>query len=176
MANYFTPGWRVVYTRPQHEKRVKADLAEMNIRTFLPCVKTLRTWKDRNKYISLPAFPSYIFVYLESHLDYYAAMDIQSVLYFLRSGKEVARLKDDVIEKITMFLGISEDIEVLEARFPPGQELLILEGAFSGQRCEFVEYNGSLKAIVRVDIMQRCMLVTLPKDHVSMRAENFEFA
>lgn len=176
MMNRFNPGWRVIYTRPQHEKRVQADLAERNIRTFLPCVKTLRTWNDRKKYISMPLFPSYIFVYLESNMDYYTALEIQSALYFLKSGKEVALVRDEVIDQISMLLGISEDIEVLEGRFSGGQKLLILEGAFSGQYCEFVEYNGSLKAIVRVDIMQRCMLVTLPKDHVALPAENFEYA
>ena len=63
--------WHVVYTRHQHEKAVDQILASKGFTTFLPLYRSVRRWKDRIKVLSLPLFPSYIFVNggLERHLD-----------------------------------------------------------------------------------------------------------
>lgn len=172
MLNQFNQGWFVIYTRPQHEKKIQQELTEKGLRIFLPCVKKLRTWNDRKKFVIVPLFPSYIFIYLESNLDYFTAMEAQGVLFFLRSGKELARIKDEVVNNISMLLDISDDFEVSHCHFSAGQKLMIQDGSFLGQSCEFVEYNGSLRAIVRVAIMQRNILVTLPKEYVVLPAAN----
>lgn len=168
---YFNPGWFVIYTRPQHEKKVQADLIKRGLQTFLPCINTLRNWADRKKYVNTPLFPSYIFVYLESNQDYFMSLEAPGALYLLRSGKELAKVSPDVIEDIRVLLQMSYNVEVTTQRFKPGEQLLIQQGAFAGYHCEFVESNGFYKAIVRLNFMQRCLLVSLPEEYMATTTE-----
>lgn len=55
-------GWWALYTRHQHEKAVADMLAAKGFEVFLPLYESMRRWKDRNKKLSLPLFPCYVFV------------------------------------------------------------------------------------------------------------------
>jgi transcription antitermination factor NusG len=57
-----TPAWWAVYTRHQHEKTVAEMLTAKGFEVFLPLHETTRHWKDRQKVLSLPLFPCYVFV------------------------------------------------------------------------------------------------------------------
>ena len=54
--------WRALYTRHQHEKLVASVLLIKGFDVFLPLYPSVRKWKDRMKKLSLPLFPSYVFV------------------------------------------------------------------------------------------------------------------
>lgn len=54
--------WHVLYTRHQHEKIVSQALSNKGFEVFLPLYSTTHRWKDRNKRVSLPLFPSYVFL------------------------------------------------------------------------------------------------------------------
>lgn len=54
--------WHVLYTRHQHEKVVAQALSNKGFEVFLPLYSTTHRWKDRNKSLLLPLFPSYVFL------------------------------------------------------------------------------------------------------------------
>ncbi|MGH9446743.1 MAG: transcription termination/antitermination protein NusG [Terriglobia bacterium] len=54
--------WYALYTRHQHEKLVAETLARKAFNVFLPIYEATHRWKDRLKQLSLPLFPSYVFV------------------------------------------------------------------------------------------------------------------
>ncbi|HEV2417128.1 MAG TPA: UpxY family transcription antiterminator [Terriglobia bacterium] len=54
--------WYALYTRHQHEKMAADLLAKKNFNVFLPLYEATHRWKDRLKKLSLPLFPSYVFV------------------------------------------------------------------------------------------------------------------
>jgi hypothetical protein len=47
--NTFRIGWYLIYTRPQHEKKVYSQLSTLKIDSFLPLTRKLRIWHDRKK-------------------------------------------------------------------------------------------------------------------------------
>jgi transcription antitermination factor NusG len=55
--------WYAVYTRHQHEKTAADLLAKKGFETFLPLYSATHRWKDRNKVVSLPLYPNYIFLH-----------------------------------------------------------------------------------------------------------------
>ena len=57
----YSPWW-ALYTRHQHEKTVADQLSAKGFEVFLPVYDSLRRWKDRQKVLSLPLFPGYVFV------------------------------------------------------------------------------------------------------------------
>src|ERR1700728_891178 len=54
--------WYAIYTRHQHEKAIAKSLSSAGIEVFVPTYDTVRQWKDRKKSLSLPLFPSYVFL------------------------------------------------------------------------------------------------------------------
>jgi transcriptional antiterminator RfaH len=161
-------GWYLIYTKPCHERKVHARLSGINIQSLLPMQKTLRIWHDRKKFIDQPLFPSYIFVYLMNQKEYYDVMDLDGVLHYVRSGKEVARISKRVIENIMIIAEQGRELEVSDSYFEPGQQVMITEGPLTGLTCEIVQNNNKRKLLVRVDLLQRNVLVTLPVDQLAV--------
>lgn len=54
--------WHALYTRHQHEKTVAELLSNKGFCIFLPLYQATHRWKDRAKVLSMPLFPSYVFV------------------------------------------------------------------------------------------------------------------
>ncbi len=159
-------GWYLIYTKPRHEKKVFTDLKQKNINSFLPTTKKLRVWSERKKYIDEPLFPSYVFVYLDNLQHYYTGKDAEGALYYVRKGKEIARVNDSIVNNIRLTTCESTEIEVLDMPFQPGRQLVISKGALTGLSCEVVQYKGKDKLLVRVDLLQRNILVTLSSEYL----------
>lgn len=53
--------WFAVWTRSRHEARVRDQLVEKGVDTFLPTVARWSRWKDRKRRIEWPLFPGYCF-------------------------------------------------------------------------------------------------------------------
>ncbi|MBN9381676.1 MAG: UpxY family transcription antiterminator [Chitinophagaceae bacterium] len=160
--NEFKDGWYLIYTRPRHEKKVYHHLAGKNINSFLPTRKVLRTWHDRKKYIDEPLFPSYVFIYINDVRNYYEGMEAEGALYYVRDGKKIARVGDNIVDSIKLVSENAKELEVSELRFQPGRRLVISQGSLTGLECEVVQINNKHKLLVRVELLQRSILVTLP--------------
>jgi transcription antitermination factor NusG len=93
------PAWWVVYTRHQHEKVVADTLAGKGFEVFLPLYESLRRWKDRQKLLSLPLFPCYVFV-RGVHERRLPVMTTPGVHMILSHGERMATVRDDEIEAI----------------------------------------------------------------------------
>jgi hypothetical protein len=60
-ASHGDLSWHALHTKHQHEKRVAEFLANREFEVFLPLFSEMHRWKDRNKLVSLPLFPCYVF-------------------------------------------------------------------------------------------------------------------
>lgn len=158
--------WCVLYTRPNQEKKVNACLSEFKIRSFLPLKRSLRIWKDRKKLIDMPVFPSYIFVRVENLNNYYDSLSIDGVLHFVKIGTEIACVKESLVENLKLICNYPDSFEVLSRPFQPGMKVMINFGVLTGLLCEIVKLNGKEKALVRVDLLQRNILLTLPSEYL----------
>jgi transcription termination/antitermination protein NusG len=54
--------WYGIHTRHQHEMSVASILSNKGFKVFYPTYESVRKWKDRNKKLSLPLFPGYVFL------------------------------------------------------------------------------------------------------------------
>ncbi|AMP99738.1 antitermination factor NusG [Pedobacter cryoconitis] len=162
------PGWHVIYTRPKHEKRIHNRLAEVNIKSFFPTVKKLKVWSDRRKYIDVPLFPSYLFIYLDGMNSYFQTLDTEGCLYYIKTDNIVSRVSDSVMNNIMLATKESVDVEVSDNRISVGKQLVIKGGALTGLQCELVEYYNHKKLLVRVDLLNRNILVPVPKENLML--------
>jgi hypothetical protein len=83
--------WRIACTSARAEKQVAPRLGCIGIKYFLPLRKEFRKWSDRVKQILIPAFPSFIFVYLYSH-EYFKAITQIGRVKYVRFGGSPAKI------------------------------------------------------------------------------------
>ncbi|TWV90919.1 UpxY family transcription antiterminator [Chitinophaga pinensis] len=154
MSN-FVPGWRVIYTRPNQEKRVSARLHDLNVDAFLPLTKARHQWHDRVKVIETPLFPSYVFVNLHNVAELNKGLGLDGVVKYVRFGSRIATVENTVIDNIRLAMNTALPMEVTDTTFQPGQHLVITEGPLSGFDCELIDFKGAQKALVRVQLLNR---------------------
>jgi transcriptional antiterminator RfaH len=164
--NKFRSGWYLIYTRPQHERKVQSQLDTLKIKSFLPLTRKLRTLHDRKKYVEQPLFPSYVFVYLEDLQNYYAGMESDGTLYYVKTGKDVARVQESVVENLKLAANRDFDLEVACERFRPGQAVVITQPPLTGLSCEIVQYNNKQRLMVKVELLNRSILITVPESYL----------
>lgn len=158
----FQEGWYVVYTKPRHEKRVYDRLSE-SITTYLPLTKSLRKWSDRNKWVEVPLFNSYVFVYLQDLSQYFTALDSDGVCWFVTVSGKPAMVPDIEIERIKYLLGHSDEIQVIGSKLGlhEGDSRTINFGPLSGLDCEVVRYDGKEKVLVKIDSLDQILMVEI---------------
>jgi transcription antitermination factor NusG len=166
--NSFREGWYVMYTMNRHEKKIREKLSEREITSFLPIVKKLRIWRDRKKYVDEPLFPSYIFVHLKDKQGYFSSLDVEGVLFYVRTGKVVSRISNDTIHSIKELTERGQGVEVYSGPIQEGQQMVIREGPLTGLACEAVQLNGKQKISVRVHLLNRIVIADLPFHAVAL--------
>lgn len=165
--SHFSKGWYVAYTKPRHEKRAFNELTERNIVCFLPTVKKLHIWAARKKYIDTPLFPSYLFINLESSDNYFTSLDVQGILHYVRTGKEIARVKESTIQAIQLLIKDQKSkFEVSSENLRSEKKLIIKDGPFTGYNCEMIQHNGEQKILVRIELIQRNILLSIAPQYL----------
>ena len=152
----FTTGWYALYVKSRWEKKVHEYLQEISIESFLPQVKTIRQWSDRKKTILKPLFPSYVFVNINSSLEFHKALSVNGACAYIRFGKEYARVTEKEINQIQLLVG-SKDVTdiVMDAHLPKvGEIKKIAYGPLSGLECEIIKVGSINKIIVRIHSIQ----------------------
>ncbi|MFB6456939.1 UpxY family transcription antiterminator [Chitinophaga sp. Hz27] len=172
----FSSGWYLIYTRPRLEKKVVEQLATRGVSCYLPMVRASRQWSDRKKILTTPLFPSYVFVYLRNTSEYFAGQQTDGVVNYVRFGKSVAMVREKVINNIRLVIDECDEIDVSSEYFRQGQQLIIQEGPLAGLSCEMVQYKGKDKALVRVDLLQRSLLVDIQSAMLKVEVESDELA
>jgi transcriptional antiterminator RfaH len=167
-TNIFRAGWYLIYTRPNQEKKVSVQLQEKKMRYFLPTSRTIRQWGDRKKMIDTPLFPSYVFVYLGNLADYYAGLDAEGVIQFVKAGKDIVSVRETVIENIRLVVEKCEAVEVVPGNFQPGIKAVINYGPLTGLECEVIECRGRQRIVVGVNILNRYVLADMHPSYLEM--------
>ena len=160
----FNTGWHVLYVKSRYEKKVYKFLKEESLEPFLPLVKTIRQWSDRKKEILKPLFPSYVFVNINSPLEFSKALSVQGACAYIRFGKEYAKATDAEINKIKLLVGAKDilDIETNIQLPKTGDIKKISYGPLSGLECEVLKANNANKIIVRIDSLHQNITATIP--------------
>ena len=163
----FSPAWCLIYTRSKQEKKVAGLLSKHNITCLLPLKKERSKRRDRVKVIDEPLFPSYVFVQLQSLTEYTSSLNLEGVCYYVKFNNQIAKISEQEIENIRLLSSVATGVEVSFERFRKGTEYLIEQGPLSGLFCEIIEYKGHHKLLVRVQILQRAVLINLPVDYLA---------
>jgi transcription antitermination factor NusG len=151
--------WWALYTRHQHEKVVAQILGTKGFEVFLPLYESVRRWKDRNKLLSVPLFPCYVFIRggLSRRSLVVTTPGVHMVLY---NGERVAVIPNEEIE------GIRRAVEG-PFRVEPhpflrcGERVRVTRGSLVGVEGVLVRKKSLYRLILSVDMLAQSVAVEI---------------
>jgi len=149
--------WCALYTRHQHEKSVAEMLSAKGLEVFLPLYDSLRTWKDRNKMISLPLFPCYVFV--RGGANYrLQVLTTPGVHMILCNGDRVAVIPEAQIDAIRRTVEGKFRVEP-HPFLKCGERVRISRGTLEGVEGLLVRKKSQYRLVICVDMLAQCVAV-----------------
>jgi transcriptional antiterminator RfaH len=121
--------WYVILTKPGDEDRVKTNLHNQEIETFLPLLETYQYCGGKMVQRIKPLFPNYLFARLDLELHYYKVKWTRGVSKILGSGDGPVPISGKVIQTIKERSG-EDNIVKLEAELKDGDAIQITSGPF----------------------------------------------
>lgn len=136
--------WYILYTYPRAEKKVYKDLINKEVEAFLPCIKTISKWKNRQKkLIEKVLFPGYIFVKTSENL-LYALTRIQGVSTLVSCGNRPSIIKQTEIDCIKKMLELNSEIITENTLDKDSQAIKIISGPFAGYEGVICNRRGKI--------------------------------
>lgn len=156
-------GWFVLYVKSNWEYKIHKSLLERGLDSFLPQVKVIRQWSDRRKIILAPLFPSYVFVYVKSHQEFYKALSLEGSFGYIRFGKEYAKIPENEINQIKFLIDEKKIIELkTNVQLPKiGETKKFNSGPLIGQECEVLRVDNVNKILVRINSLRLIVTATI---------------
>jgi transcriptional antiterminator NusG len=155
------PQWYAVQTRGRHEKKVATKLNEKGIETFLPAMREVHRWSDRNKIVEVPLFPCYTFV--RAAVDSSERLRIvqtDGVVRIVGTGTELSAIDAKQIDDIRMLLGA----EVPMMMYPclkVGQRIRVRSGCLAGLEGILVSRPRESTLVICVEAIQRAIAINV---------------
>lgn len=144
--------WYACYTRARHERTVCEWLAGRAITTFLPMVPRRRRWKDRQKIVMWPLFPSYVFVQFPLR-ELGAVLSAPGISAVVRSEGVPAPISEDELDNVRFAIaavtaaGVEPEVVV---DVESGQLVRIEDGPLRGVKGIVVTRRGTRRVLISV--------------------------
>lgn len=156
--------WYAVHTRYQHEQHVNQQLESKGFPTFYPTCTKLQSWSDRNKKISQPLFPGYLFITeIENrHLHVVATPGVCGIVSIAGVPAPIPQTE---IEAIRRALCNSHMVEA-HPYLNTGDKVLVTEGPLSGVTGILVRNDKAAKLVLSVELLGRSVAVAMDTESV----------
>ena len=128
--------WYVIQTKPGDEGRVKTNLLNQDVETFLPLLEAYQYCSGKMVQRIKPLFPNYLFARLDLELHYYKVKWTRGVNRILGSGNKPIPISEKVIQTIKERSG-KDNLVKLEDELKDGDIVQVNSGPFKSLRGVF---------------------------------------
>lgn len=154
--------WYALYTKPRAEKLVYQRLQEVNIETFLPLQKTIRTWSDRKKVVEKPLLSSYVFVKTKTKF-FPQVYKTNGVVKFVSFEGQPVSIPQNQIDNLRLIINSDAEVEVSSEKFAAGDNVEVVNGSLIGLTGELIKIGSHNRVIVRIDRLDQNLILKIPK-------------
>ncbi len=152
--------WYVLYTCPRTEKIVYHELVKRNYVVFLPTIRTLRMWKNRQKkWIEQVLFPGYIFIKTYQY-KLYDIIRVPKVVSFVHCAGKPSVVPSKDIEGIKKMLDLEPEAFV-DIEFSEGEKVKIIRGPLMGHEGVLIKQKGKTKFGIQLKEINQTILVEI---------------
>ena len=149
--------WYAAYTCANHEKRVREQLEQRSVESFLPVYEAVRRWKDRRMQLQLPLFPGYVFVRM-ALADRLRVLQVPSVVRLVGFNGQLSALPDEEIEGLKK--GLARGVRAEPHPFlTVGRRVRMKSGPFEGRQGILLRRRGSLRLVLSLDLIMRSVVI-----------------
>ena len=153
--------WYAVQTRGKHEKKVATALREKGIETFLPLLREVHRWSDRNKVVEVPLFPCYTFVQITPRSpERLAILHTDGVIRIVSCGGEIVPVDRKQIDDIRLLLNQSVHL-AMHPYVRVGQRVVVRGRCLDGVEGILTSCGPGAKLIVSVETIQRSIALSV---------------
>lgn len=152
-----TEAWYAVYTKHHHEKKAKEVLVHKGFDVLLPLYEALHKWKDRNKKISLPVFPCYLF--LRTNLDRKREiLTTPGVFWLVENAGRACPIPESDIDAIGKIIRNGVPVEP-HPYLKCGEFVRVRTGPLTGIRGILTRIKNRCRVVLSVELLQKSIAV-----------------
>lgn len=151
--------WLAAYTRCRHEQQVARQLDQKSLEYLLPTYERLTRWSDRIKRVSLPLFPSYIFVHIHED-ERRLLLQTLGVVQIVSVAGKPALLDEEEVERLRSCTSSCADVEP-HPYLKLGQRVRVKHGPFAGWEGTLLEKQNSRRLIVNIEQIMKSIAVNI---------------
>ncbi len=153
--------WYAVQTRARHEKRIESELNCKGIPAYVPTLREVHRWSDRNKTIDVPLFSCYVFVcaVLMPTLRL-EILKTTGVFRFVETQGLPAAIPDAEIESIQRV--VMQGLPLAPCgMLHIGEKVRIRGGSLDGVEGVLSAVRGENRLVISVELIQQAVSVTI---------------
>ena len=159
--------WHIVVTRSRFEKKCNTLLELNGIESFLPMRNVLVKYSDRNKWVSKPLFPGYIFVKFSTN-ERFLALSIDGMARIVRFENKDYIVNESVINGVKNRLSENKELELIStSNLVLGAKIKIIDGPFAGTNGVLIKAKGKSKILVEIEAINQGFLLELSENSIS---------
>lgn len=165
------PQWVALYTKPRAEKKVDANLKKQGFESYLPLHRQLHKWSDRNKWVEVPLFSSYVFVRIVSkQIDLVKKVEgVATIVAFGPTRDTIGFVSDEEITNIRRLLATEMEIYVKRTEhLKKGSRVRIIEGPLKGMEGILLKDCTEGNFSVKVDTLSAYIVCQMEKDFLEL--------
>jgi transcription antitermination factor NusG len=165
---YAQMAWYAIYTQHQHEKTVSNLLSNKNFEVFLPLYTARRQWTDRTKQLSLPLFPSYVFVRtcMKERVE---VLRTPGVYQFVGFGGTPCPISADEIQAVQRAVDHSLGVEPYPY-LHRGDRVRVNSGPLMGSEGILVRKKDQYRLVLSIELLNRSVAVEVQQSDVELLA------
>jgi transcription antitermination factor NusG len=153
------PRWFAVHTRYQHEQVVATSLLNKGLQVFFPSYEAIHRWSDRNKRVTLPLFPGYLFFANEIERKS-QIISTPGVNGIVEIGKVPAEIPHSEITAIRQMVESKLRVEP-HPFLNEGDRVRILAGALQGLEGIVLRKKDAVRLVLSIELLGRSAAVEI---------------
>lgn len=153
LTDKMIPAWYVLHTKSRFESVVQEGLQKKTIEVFLPKIIVPSRRKDRKKMIRVPLFPGYLFVHSDLHPHrHIEIVKTAGAVKLIGNKQGPLSVADETIHSLQIMVASDQPI-ITGTFFTKGDQVIVVNGPFSGVIGTFERYHGVDRVIVFIETL-----------------------
>jgi transcription antitermination factor NusG len=151
--------WYALYTRHQHERTVASLLLGKGFQVFLPLYSAVHRWKDRDKQLSLPLYPGYVFLRdrLDRTLQILMTPGVHSIVGTADGPEPIPEFEIDAVRRVIETSWAVEPHPFLRC----GDRARVTRGPLEGIEGTLLRKKNALRLVLSVEMLMKSVAVEI---------------
>lgn len=151
------PGWYAAYVKHQHERKAADLLERKGVEVLLPLQKVVRRWKDRQKTLSLPLFPSYLFVHTNLE-NKWQILNTPGIFFLVVNEGRASTIPLEEIESIRQLVASGQPSQA-HPYLASGDRVQICAGPLQGMTGVLDRFKNQYRVVINVELLQMAVSI-----------------